>query len=247
MDPWNLTPKEWSNVLLKGRTPERIAKDVTTGELLPWTENLLQSTKDSKEILDMGCGAGQHSALLAMNGRKMTLLDISQQNLNFSSRVFKILGLDGRFLQADMTKPLPFEKDSFDTVFSIGVFEYFTDEEIRRILKEAFRVARKRVIIMVPNAFSIAYRLGYWYLRKTKRWIWGGERPFYTLKPYFYSTGHTRFFEFTVAAKHSLGFLAMPAVGLIKEIIIRALRLEDNSNPAFFRQGYLLISIGEKN
>jgi ubiquinone/menaquinone biosynthesis C-methylase UbiE len=246
MNPWNLTPKEWADVLLKGNTPEKVADDIKERKLLPWSENLLQYTEDSKEVLDLGCGAGQHSALLACNGRKMTLLDISQENLDFSWRVFEILGLNARFLLADMTRPLPLENNSFDSVFSIGVFEYFSDKEIKGILKEAFRVSRKRVIIMVPNAFSIAYRLGYWYSKKTKQWVWGGERPFYTLKAYFKSIENTRFFEFTVAPKHSLNFLTMPKSDLFKKMIIRALTLKDDSNPALFRQGYLLISIGEK-
>ena len=247
MDPWNLKPEEWANVLLKENTPEKVAESVRDGRLLPWTENLLRYTEDSKEVLDMGCGAGQNSALLAYKGRRTTLLDMSQDNLDFSGRVFKILGLSGKFRLADMTKQLPFENNSFDTVFSIGVFEYFTNEEIRSILREAFRVSRKRVIIMVPNAFSIAYRIGYWYSKETRQWVWGGERPFYTLKPYFKSVRDIDFFEFTVATKHSLNFLTMPKGTVAKNMIIRALGLQDNSKPAQFRQGYILISIGEKH
>jgi SAM-dependent methyltransferase len=246
MNPWNLTAEEWANVLLKENTPEEVAASIRDRKLLPWTENLLHYTEDSKDVLDLGCGAGQNSALLACNGRETTLVDISQDNLNFSARVFKLLDLSGQFLLRDITKPLPFRNNSFDTVFSIGVFEYFTDDEIRRVLREAFRVSRKRVIIMVPNAFSIAYRIGYWYSKETRQWVWGGERPYYTLKPYFKSVADVQFFEFTVAAKHSLDFLTMPKGDLAKKMIIRALNLHDISSPAHFRQGYILISIGEK-
>ena len=241
-----MTPKEWTNVLLEGITPETVAKDIANRKFLPWSKNLLQFTEDSKEVLDLGCGAGQHSALLANNGRKMTLLDVSQENLDFGAGVFEILGLNARFCLADMTRPLPFEDNSFDTVFSCGVFEYFTDEEIKSVLREAFRVSKKRVIIMVPNALSLAYRVGYWYTKKTKQWKWGGERPFCTLKPYFKTVENIRFFEFTVAAKHSFNFLTMPKREIIKKLFIRALKLSDHSKPALLRQGYLLISIGEK-
>lgn len=247
MTPWNLKPQEWANVLLKENTPEKVAESVRDGQLLPWTENLLHFTEDSKEVLDLGCGAGQNSALLACKGRKTTLLDMSQDNLDFSARVFEILGLSGTFQLADITKPLPFVNNSFDTVFSVGVFEYFTDEEIRSILREAFRVSRKRVIIMVPNAFSIAYRIGYWYAKETRQWMWGGERPFYSLKPYFKKVADIQFFEFTVATKHSLNFLTMPKGDLARRIIVRGLGLQDSSEPAHFRQGYILISIGEKH
>ena len=246
MNPWNLTPDEWSMVLLK-KTPERAAEDVISGNLPAWDEYLLHYTKDSKEVLDLGCGAGLDSANLARRGIKTTLLDLSKKNLDFCANLFRLLKLNGEFRLADMTQPLPFEDGSFDTVFSIGVFEYFTDEQIQSILREAFRVSRKRVIIMVPNALSLPYRLGYWYLKETKQWIWGGERPFRTLKPYFKSEANSTFFEFTIAARTSLSFLTMPYNGLIKRIVLYVLRLEDDSRVSLFRQGYLLISIGEKN
>jgi ubiquinone/menaquinone biosynthesis C-methylase UbiE len=247
LGPWNLTPEEWSNALLSGTTPEAVATNVRRGALLPWTKFLLKFTEDSKEVLDLGCGAGQNSALLAYHGRKTTLLDVSKQNLNFSKKVLENLNLSGQYRLADMTKPLPFGNNSFDTVFSVGVFEYFTDKEIKSILKEAFRISRKRVIIMVPNALSLAYRVGYWISKATKKWIWGGERPFYTLRSHFETVADVQFFEFTVAAKHSLDFLTVlvPKGNLINRVINRSLSTDD-SKPAFFRQGYLLVSVGEK-
>ena len=245
-DAWNLTPKEWSDVLLEGVIPETMAKNLTNGEFLPWVENLIQFTDDSRDILDLGSGAGQNSAMLAYNGRKTTLLDLSRENLVFSSKLFEDLGLIGQFCQADMTKTLPFEDNSFDVVFSCGVFEYFTDEEIKSILKEALRVSKKRVIIMVPNALSIAYRIGYWYMKKTKQWKWGGERPFSTLKAYFKAIENIQLLEFTVGAKHSFNFLTMPKGEIIRKLIIHTLKLKSHSKPAFFRQGYLLVTIAEK-
>lgn len=245
IDDRNLTPEEWSNVLLEWTTPETMAKDLTNGKFVPWVKNLLQFTEDSRDILDLGCGAGQNSAMLAYNGRKTTLLDMSNENLVFSARLFENLGLAGQFCQADMTKPLPFEDNSFDIVFSCGVFEYFTDEEIKSILKEALRVSKKRVIIMVPNALSIVYRIWYWYMKTTKQWKWGGERPFITFKPYFKEIENMQLFEFTVGAKQSFD-LAMPNGKIIKKIIYRLLKLKDHSKPAFFRQGYLLITVAEK-
>lgn len=248
MRPWNLTPEEWSNALLSDTSPEAVAANVKSGDLLPWTKYLVRFTRNSEEVLDLGSGPGQNSALLAYCGRKTTLLDISQENLDFSMKVFENLNLSGKYRLANMTKPLPFGDNQFETVFSIGVFEYFTDEEIKGILKEAFRVARKRVIIMVPNAVSVAYRIGYWVSKATNKWIWGGERPFNTMKPYFDSVANVKCFEFTVAVQHSFDFLTalMPKGKLINRLLKSILRSMDDSNPSPFRQGYLLISVGEK-
>lgn len=245
-ESWNLTAREWSTVLLDGAKPETVAKWLIEGELLPWTNVLLKYTADSRTVLDLGSGRGDHSAVLALNGRETTLLDWSQQNLDFSARLFNVMDIRGQFCLGDATKPLPFKGNSFDTVFSCGVFEYFTRRTIKAILSEAFRVASKRVIIMVPNAFSVAYRVGKWYMEKTGRWPWGGEVPSYTLKHYFRAFGNVRTIEFSIDAKHSLSFLTMPMGEPIKRVCTRFLKFRDQSKPALFRQGYLLVTVGEK-
>lgn len=245
-NPWNLAPEEWADVLLKRAMPEAVAGDLRKGNLLPWSVNLLDLTERTGTLLDLGSGRGEHCAFLALHGRDTTLTDWSSENLSFSMKLFGVLGIQGRFLQTNITAPLPFKNDSFDTVFSCGVFEYFTDEEIKSILREAFRVSRKKVIILVPNALSIAYRVGKWYMERTKRWPWGGERPFRTLKPSFRAVTKGKLSEFTVDAQNSLNFLTMPGGERIKNLLIRTLRLKYHSRPVLLRQGYLLVTIGEK-
>src|SRR5262245_61994064 len=182
----NLTPAEWSDVLLSTVEPSHVARELQGGQVSPWTTVLLEYTRDVHSVLDLGSGRGQHSAMLALTGKATTLLDWSPENLDFSMKVFDVLRQQAQFCRADMLKPLPFADDTFDAVFSCGVFEYFTDREITNVLREAFRVARKRVIIMVPNASSVAYRVGKFYMEKRGTWHWGGERPHSTLKPYFH-------------------------------------------------------------
>jgi SAM-dependent methyltransferase len=244
--PWNLTPEQWSHVLLDNVDPQAIANNLHRAAIQPWTNTLIKYTQHSKTTLDLGSGAGQPSAILALAGKQTTLMDWSPENLQFSKKLFETLKLQGEFCRGDMLKPLPFKNNSFDTVFSCGVFEYFSDSEIEQILKEAFRVAAKNVIILVPNALSIAYRVGKFYQEKTGAWEWGGERPFPTLKPYFRAVGCRNITEMTVAAKLSLDFLTMRGSGLLKRMLIRGLQLKSHDNPAKLKQGYLLISIGEK-
>lgn len=244
-EPWNLTVDDWSSVLEDGVVVEDLSQQLLRGNHLPWNETLVQYTADSKDILDMGSGRGELSALLAMEGKNTTLFDWSKDNLEFSKKLYGSLGIDGQFIQGDMTKALPFEDASFDTVFSCGVFEYFSDKEIHKIIKEIKRVARKKIIILVPNSRSIAYRLGKWYMERTKKWQWGGERPFSTLKPYFKSYADMVITEFTVGTKHSLKFLKIPGGRTLQKVIQIMFNLKDHSNPSRFNQGYILITIGE--
>ncbi len=244
--PWNLTAADWSNVLLNEVKLETLASTLLKQRFLPWTDVLLKFTQPSGKVLDLGSGRGDHSAILALNGRRMTLLDWSEENIQFSAALFERMGAAAQFSRADMTKPLPFRSNSFDVVFSCGVFEYFTRDEIARILQEAFRVSRKRVIIMVPNALSIAYRVGKWYMEKAGTWHWGGEVPSYTLRHYFRNIPTVRVTEFSVAAKHSLSFLTMPFGDALSHLLTSTFRLSDHPNPSLFRQGYLLVTIAEK-
>ena len=159
--------------------------------------------------------------------------------------MFAALGLQGRFCRTDITRPLPFESQSFDAVFSCGVFEYFNAAQVDAILAECFRVARKRVIIMVPNALSVAYRLGKWHMERTGAWAWGGEEPSRTLRGSFASAGARNIREYSVGARHSLGFLTMRGGGRVARALTRGLRLTDHPEPSWLRQGYLLVTVGD--
>ncbi len=245
-DKWNLTQDQWANVLTNEASPEEVARNLLRNQYHPWNEILRECSAKSETTLDMGSGRGENSAMLACAGRQTTLLDWSQDNLDYSKKLYGLMGLEGQFCRADMTKPLPFERNAFDLVFSCGVFEYFMPDTIREIIKESFRVSRKRVIIMVPNAFSIPYRLGMGYLKATGQWHWGGEVPSYSLKQYFRGIPNTKVTEFSIGARHSLDFLKMPGGGMIQRVCTRLFNLQDHSKPAFLRQGYLLITIAEK-
>ncbi len=244
--PWNLAPTEWSKVLDAGADAVRVAERLKNDGYLPWNEVLLREAEGAATVLDLGCGRGENAALLSLRGKKTTLFDWSQENLEFGKQLFGALGKQGAFVQGDMAKPFPFAQEEFDLVFSCGVFEYFSDDQIVSILKEAFRVAEKKVVIMVPNAYAVLYRVGMWQMRMSKRWPWGGERPFATLRPHFRAAGFEDFRQFTVAAKHSLNFLTMPGGRSAQRVIRAVFDLKDHSRPSLLRQGYLLVGVGEK-
>ena len=244
--PWNLTPDQWAGVLGAQSDAAQAAQRLRNNGHLPWAEALLRETEGARSILDLGCGHGENSALLALQGRETTLLDWSEENLESCERLFHALGRQGTFVRGDMTQPLPFSPAKFDVIFSCGVFEYFSDDQVVGILKEAFRVAKKKVVVMVPNACAVLYRLGMWHMRVRKQWPWGGERPFVSLRPYFRAAGFEGFREFTVAARHSLNFLTMPGGRAAQRILRTAFGPQDHSRPARLRQGYLLVAVGEK-
>jgi len=231
-------------MLARGSDADAVGDAILKANVQPWSKVLLEYTMRSESVLDLGSGRGDHSAFLALHGRSPTLVDWSRENLQFSQRLFTAIGASGQFCQADIIKPLPFKANSFDVVFSCGVFEYFSRTTVRAILDEAFRVAARRVIIMVPNALSIAYRVGKWYLERTGQWSWGGEVPSYTLRPDFRSVGKVAVVEFSVAPQSSLHFVKMPKA--LTSAYCRLFQSRNESQPALLRQGYLLVTIGDK-
>jgi len=245
---WNLTADQWSNVLKSGDDAAAVgARLRKSGAFVPWSHLLVEESADCESTVDLGSGRGEHSAVLARAGRQTTLVDWSLENLAFSRSLYDSLGLTGHFCRADITKPLPLGTGSADLVFSCGVFEYFNAQQIEAITTEAFRVARKRVILMVPNAAAIGYRLGKWYMERTGKWEWGGEVPSFTLKPYFRKAGAQSIREFSVASRHSIDFLApLPGGARAADVLTRTLHLTHHHQRSRLRQGYLLVTTGEK-
>ncbi len=96
-------------------------------------------------ILDLGCGFGAYSGALMKEGMKCVGCDINLQYLRKAAlQGLPVVNVDSR---------LPFPDRSFDSVLMFEVIEHVPD--IQNILKEAFRVARKNVLITVPNSENI--------------------------------------------------------------------------------------------
>jgi len=242
----NLAPSTWSQILLDRRNPEEAAAAVRTGHVMPWTTVLLEACRAADTVLDLGSGRGELAAVLALNGKRVTLVDWSLENLRFSRQLFKVLGISGRFCQADMTQPLPFRASSFDVVFSCGVLEFFSDRQIDLVLQESWRMCAYKLVVFVPNGLSFAYRFGKWYQERRGAWHWDGEVPFRTLRSYFAKLSGARVTEHSIAPRHALSFLTMPVGKQVARLLQRALPSGGESRPAFLRQGYLLVTTAER-
>ncbi len=87
-------------------------------------------------VLDLGCGAGQLSAELVELGAVVTGIDVSPAMIDIARRR---LGASVTLLVGDISRPLPFESDSFDLVVASLVLHYVEDwvpvlHEVRRVL-----------------------------------------------------------------------------------------------------------------
>ena len=96
-------------------------------------------------VLDVGCGMGDYLRRFPVGS---TGIDISRPNLERCQR-------DGLCVTlADLNRHLPFAEDTFRTVFISHVLEH-VDSPLA-LLREAARVAQRRVLVVLPIETSIA-------------------------------------------------------------------------------------------
>jgi SAM-dependent methyltransferase len=94
-----------------------------------------------KRILDLGCATGNYTLELLKRGYTCIGADVNSAYIAIAQK----RGIEA-YVVSDT---LPFPDKSFDSVIMFEVAEHLSNPEV--VLSEASRVARKNVIISVPN------------------------------------------------------------------------------------------------
>jgi phosphoethanolamine N-methyltransferase len=98
---------------------------------------------EGKRVLDIGCGLGGPAVALAANhgAGEVVGVDIQEDIIEWSKNLAKQRHVDGttNFQKIELG-PLPFDNESFDVVFSLGVFVHVPDKD--QLMSEVFRVLR---------------------------------------------------------------------------------------------------------
>ncbi len=132
---------EWSMLL----TPVKPVPKKWFGEL------------NGSRVLGLASGGGQQMPIFAALGAICTVLDYSKEQLESEKLVAQREGYQITTVHADMTKPLPFEDESFDVVFHPVSNCYV--EDVMSIWHECYRVLRKGGILLcgLDNGLNFAY------------------------------------------------------------------------------------------
>ena len=94
-----------------------------------------------KRVLGLASGGGQQIPIFSALGARCTVLDYSPRQCESERLVAEREGYQVTVVQADMTRPLPFEDEAFDLIFHPVSNCYV--EEVRPIFRECYRVLKQ--------------------------------------------------------------------------------------------------------
>jgi ubiquinone/menaquinone biosynthesis C-methylase UbiE len=115
----------------------------------------------TQKVLEVGIGQGTDLANFATKNAICSGVDIADNHLMLTARNFTLRGLDVDLRKSDATA-LPFENDTFDCVYSMGVVHHIP--EIEQVLGEMHRVLKPGGLLMTAvynkwSAFHICQKI----------------------------------------------------------------------------------------
>jgi ubiquinone/menaquinone biosynthesis C-methylase UbiE len=111
------------------------------------------SPLDGERVLEVACGTGRFTVMLADRGADIVGVDISEAMLEQGRAKARTAGVTDSldFMQADASR-LPFPDDYFDSVFAMRFFHLAPDPEA--FMAELCRVSKNQVFFDTFNRYS---------------------------------------------------------------------------------------------
>lgn len=130
----NLLSQEWDSKHKKYADADWIDKPTI------FSQEIISLLPEKGFLLELGCGQGQDSRFFASRGYSVTATDFSHKGIEIAQE--KTREPKVKYLQCDMSKPLPFPDSSFDIVYSHLAIHYFDSKTTTALISEILRVLK---------------------------------------------------------------------------------------------------------
>lgn len=127
----NINVKTWDTVYSEGRS------------LLIWPDETVVSSLNKhkgkfNKGIDLACGAGRHTILMAQMGIESTGVDSSKSSIEFAKKRAAELGLTNIKFINGLVQEIEFEKESFDLVLAWGLIHYLETKDQKEFLNKVY-------------------------------------------------------------------------------------------------------------
>lgn len=125
--------------------------------------SIIKKLPHAENYLDVGCGP---KSVLWNIGIKPIGLDVSTKYINEFNKISNNLGIIGR------SDSIPLGNESFDSIWSFGLFHHLSDKIVKCSLKEMLRVCKNKGHFIIFDAVlpkSYINRPIAWLIRKADR------------------------------------------------------------------------------
>jgi demethylmenaquinone methyltransferase/2-methoxy-6-polyprenyl-1,4-benzoquinol methylase len=110
-----------------------VVRLATFGQDSAWKHEILRAVDDCSHILELACGTGILSSMLAQRGKKVAGIDLTFEYLREAKRKLNTHIVQGT------AEFLPYRSESFDGIVSSYVAKYI---DIQEVIDECWRVLR---------------------------------------------------------------------------------------------------------
>jgi len=132
---------------------------IPTKEFHDYLHKIMEYIRQKYDIqgdkaLDLGCGMGELSVFLALQGWDLVGVDMDEKQLKIAHLLSEENRNVAKFVKADAYN-LPLSNEKFDLVICFDVFEHI--EDLMPVFKELYRVSKKNSVIFVrfPNKLKL--------------------------------------------------------------------------------------------
>jgi 2-polyprenyl-3-methyl-5-hydroxy-6-metoxy-1,4-benzoquinol methylase len=150
-----------------------------TGAPNPFEELMAINQVPGRRVLEIGCGMGFHSEMLARAGAELSAVDLSPRSVTATVKRLEQIKLQADVRQMD-AEALDFPSESFDMVWSWGVIHH--SSRTGRIVREIERVLRPggdaRIMVYnlegMPAYITLVtrYLVGFWRGQSLDELLW---------------------------------------------------------------------------